>query len=74
MKKDKLACGTILLNVVDFLLHHVTYEKTTKNAWDNPCATLRKDMLATNYNYIKSSIILRCKKAPQCKFILTSFV
>jgi len=24
MKKDKLACGTILLNVVDFLLHNVT--------------------------------------------------
>jgi hypothetical protein len=34
---------------------------------------LKKDMLATNYNYIKSSIILRCKKAPQCKFILTSY-
>jgi hypothetical protein len=34
MKKDKLACGTIILNVVDFLLHNVTCVKTTKNAWD----------------------------------------
>ncbi len=34
IKKDKLACGTILLNVVDFLLHHVTCVKTTNDAWD----------------------------------------
>jgi hypothetical protein len=32
MKKDKLACGTILLNVVDSLLHHLAHAKTTKNA------------------------------------------
>jgi hypothetical protein len=30
--KDKLACGTILLNVVDSLLHHVACAKTTKDA------------------------------------------
>jgi hypothetical protein len=42
MKKDKLACGTILLNVVDSLLHHVPHAKTTKNAWDDPCATFEK--------------------------------
>ncbi len=33
-KQDKLVCGTILLNVVDFLLYHVTCVKTTKDAWD----------------------------------------
>jgi len=42
MKKDKLACGTVLLNVVDSLLHHVTHAETTKNAWDNLCATFEK--------------------------------
>jgi hypothetical protein len=42
MKKDKLACETILLNVVDSLLHHVAHAKTTKNAWDNLCATFEK--------------------------------
>jgi hypothetical protein len=30
MKKDKLACGTILLNVVDSLLHHVAHAKIIK--------------------------------------------
>jgi len=39
MKKDKLACGTILLNVIDFLLHHVACVKTIKDAQDNLCAT-----------------------------------
>jgi hypothetical protein len=41
-KKDKLVYGTVLLNVVDFLLHHVALSKTTKDAWDNLCATLEK--------------------------------
>jgi hypothetical protein len=36
-KKEKLAHGTILLNVVDSLLHHVTCVETTKDAWDNLC-------------------------------------
>jgi hypothetical protein len=35
MKKDKLAHGTILLDVINSLLHHVTCVKTTKDAWDN---------------------------------------
>jgi hypothetical protein len=34
MKKEKLACQTIRLNVVDFLLHHVACVKTTEDAWD----------------------------------------
>ncbi len=38
----KLVCGTIFLNVIDSLLHHVTCAKTTKNAWDNFCATFEK--------------------------------
>jgi hypothetical protein len=42
MKKDILAHGTILLNVVDFLLHYATYAKATKDAWDNLCATFER--------------------------------
>jgi hypothetical protein len=42
MTKDKLACGTIFLNVVDFLLHHVTHATTAKDAWDNLCATFER--------------------------------
>jgi hypothetical protein len=62
-KKDKLACGTTLINVVDPLLDHVACAETTKDSWNNLCATLeKKNMLATNYNYIKSFIILRWRK------------
>jgi len=42
MKKDKLACGTTLLNVVDPLLDHVACAKTTKDSWNNLCATFEK--------------------------------
>jgi hypothetical protein len=42
MIEDKLACGTIFLNVVDFLLHHVTHVETAKDAWDNLCATFER--------------------------------
>ncbi len=41
-KKDKLAHGTILLNVVDSLLHHVTCVEITKDAWDNLCWTFER--------------------------------
>ncbi len=34
---------------------------------------LRKNMLAIDCNYVKNFTILKCKKAPKCKFILTSF-
>jgi hypothetical protein len=30
--KDKLACGMIVLNVVDSLLHHVTHVEIEKDA------------------------------------------
>ncbi len=42
MKKDKLVCGKITLNVVDSLLYHVPCVKTTKDAWDNFCVTFEK--------------------------------
>jgi hypothetical protein len=42
MNEDKLACETIFLNVIDYLLHHVTRAKTTKDTWDNLCATFEK--------------------------------
>jgi hypothetical protein len=32
MNEDKLDCGTIFLNVVDFLLHHVTCGEIAKDA------------------------------------------
>jgi hypothetical protein len=43
MKKDKLARGTILLNVIDIILHHVAQcVETIKDAWDNLCATFER--------------------------------
>jgi len=32
MKKDNLACGTILLDIVDYLLHHVMHVEIEKDA------------------------------------------
>jgi hypothetical protein len=37
--KKKKAHGVMLLNVVDYLLHHVAHVKIAKDAWDNLCAT-----------------------------------
>ncbi len=42
MKKDRLACGTILLNVINPLLYHVACAKIAKDAWDNLCATCER--------------------------------
>jgi hypothetical protein len=42
MKRYKLASGTIFLNVVDPLLDHIACAKTTKDAWNNLCATFLK--------------------------------
>ncbi len=42
MKKGKLACGTIFLNIVDSLLYHVACAKIGKDAWDNLCATCER--------------------------------
>jgi hypothetical protein len=41
-KKEKLVCGTILLNVVDSLLHHVARVEIAKDTWDNFYATFEK--------------------------------
>ncbi len=41
MKMDKFVHETIILNVVDSLLHHVACEKITKYTWDNLFATIK---------------------------------
>jgi hypothetical protein len=58
IKKDKLAHGTILLNVVDFMLHHLAHAKIAKIHGINFVQHLKKYMLVTNCNYVKSSTIL----------------
>ncbi len=39
MKKNKLACDAISINVFYFLLHHVACAKKVKDILDNLCAT-----------------------------------
>jgi hypothetical protein len=39
MKKNKLACDAISINVFYFLLHHVACAKNVKDVLDNLCAT-----------------------------------
>ncbi len=39
MKKNKLTCDTISINVFYFLLHHVAYAKNVKDVLYNICAT-----------------------------------
>jgi hypothetical protein len=72
MKKDKLACGTILLNVVDSLLHHVTHAETTKNAWDNLCATFDRKHVGNILQLHQELCNLKMDKI-ECKLVLTSF-
>ncbi len=64
MKKDKLAHETILLDVVNFMLHHLAHAKFVKNSWDNLCATFDKNYVGNKLNYVKSFTILKWKKAP----------
>ncbi len=63
-KKDKLTYETILLDIVNFMLYHLTHAKFAKDSWGNLCATFGKNMLVRNYNYVMSCRILRWKKAP----------
>jgi hypothetical protein len=42
MKKENLAHETILLNVVDFLLHHITHVESTKDGCWQEMATTSK--------------------------------
>jgi hypothetical protein len=48
IKKDKLAHGTIILNVFDFLLHHVACGEIAKDECDNFCATFEKHLHVGN--------------------------
>jgi hypothetical protein len=72
MKKDKLTCGTILLNVVNSLLHHVTCAKTIKDAWDNLCATFDRRHVGNILQLCQELYNLKMEKI-ECKLILTSF-
>ncbi len=40
--EGQIGLWNIFLNVVDSLLHHIACVETTKNAWDNLCATFEK--------------------------------
>jgi hypothetical protein len=42
MKKYKLVHRTILLNIIDFLLHHAKNAKSAKDIWDNLYATFER--------------------------------
>ncbi len=42
MKKDKLACGTRFLNVVDSILDHVARVKSAKKTWANLFVTFER--------------------------------
>ncbi len=48
IKKDKLAHGTIIVNVFDFLLHHVARGEIAKDACENFCATFEKSLHVGN--------------------------
>jgi len=41
-KKQVTTCGTIFLNVADFVLHYVTCAKNTKDDWNNICAKFER--------------------------------
>jgi hypothetical protein len=51
MKKDKLAHGIVILNILDFLLHHVAHVKKLRTTF---VQHLKKNMMTIDCNYIKS--------------------
>jgi hypothetical protein len=51
MKKDKLAHGTIILNIFYSLLHHVAHVKKLRTTF---VQHLKENMLTIDCNYIKS--------------------
>jgi hypothetical protein len=69
--RNKLAHGIIFLNVIHFMLHRVARVKTTNMHVIIFVQHLKEDILAIDCNHVKNSIILRWRKAPQCKLILT---
>jgi hypothetical protein len=72
MKKDKLTHGTIILNVVNSLLHHVTCAKIVKDAWDNLCATFDRRHVGNILQLRQKLYNFKMEKI-ECKLILTSF-
>ncbi len=80
MKKNKLACWTIFLHIVDFLLHYVACVKSVKKiAWDNLCATFEKWHVNNRWQLCQEFYNLKnggkhlWRKALLCKFTLTNF-
>jgi hypothetical protein len=57
-----LAHGTIFLNVIHSLLHHVARVETTNMHVTIFVQHLKEDILAIDCNYIKNSIILRWRE------------
>jgi hypothetical protein len=72
-KKENLVHEIILLNVVDSLLHHVTHVETTKMHGTIFVQHFKKACWQKNGDYIKRFTILKWRKKPWCKLILTSF-
>ncbi len=70
MNKDKLVFGTILLSVVDYLLHHVAHLRNAKETWDNLFITFEKQHVDNCYNYVYA--IFKWAKTLQCKMTLTT--
>ncbi len=58
MKKDKLADGTIILNILDSLLHHVAHVKLRTTFVQH----LKENMLTIDCNYIKSFTNLKMEE------------
>jgi hypothetical protein len=59
MKKDKLAHGTIILNIFYSLLHHVAHVNKLRTTF---VQHLKENMLTTNCNYIKSFTNLKMEE------------
>jgi hypothetical protein len=55
MKKDKLAQGTIFLNVIDSLFPHIACAGIAKMHGTILVQHLRENMLTTDCNHVKSS-------------------
>jgi len=64
MKKNKLACWTIFLHIVDFLLHYVACVKSVKKKLGTTYVQhLKNDMLTIDCNYVKNSTILKMEES-----------
>jgi hypothetical protein len=59
MKKHKLVHGTIILNILDYLLHHVAHVKKLRTTF---VQHLKENMLTIDCNYIKSFTNLKMEE------------